>query len=284
MEVLHTVRDLRRRLAGEGAVGLVPTMGSLHIGHLSLVREARNLASCVVTSVFVNRLQFGAGEDFERYPRDLAEDRRLLAAAGCQVVFAPDEQEIYPAPQRFFVEPSPLQHELEGAVRPGHFRGVCTVVLKLFHMVQPQVALFGKKDYQQWLILRDMVGSLSLPIRMVAGETVRAEDGLALSSRNAYLSAAERSEAPRLQQTLRSIATALRAGERDIARLAAEAAALLTAHGWGVDYLDVRRQSDLGPVTGDDEALVIVAAARLGATRLIDNLECKLQGARHGLG
>ena len=275
MEVIHTVRDLRRRLAGEGAVGLVPTMGSLHEGHLSLVRSARNLASCVVASVFVNRLQFGPGEDFERYPRNLDQDTRLLGAAGCQVVFAPDEGEMYPVPQRFFVEPSDLQHDLEGAVRPGHFRGVCTVVLKLFNMVQPQVALFGKKDYQQWTLLREMAAGLSLPVRMVPGATVRADDGLALSSRNAYLSPAHRQQAPQLQQVLRAIADALRSGAAADSALAAGTAELADA-GWQVDYLAVRRQADLGAPQPADRALVVLGAARLGETRLIDNLELQL--------
>ncbi|MDE3012068.1 MAG: pantoate--beta-alanine ligase [Pseudomonadota bacterium] len=278
MEVIHTVRDLRRRLAGEGAVGLVPTMGSLHEGHLSLVRSARTLASCVVTSVFVNRLQFGPGEDFERYPRDLSEDTRLLGAAGCQVVFAPDESEMYPVPQRFLVEPPELQHELEGAIRPGHFRGVCTVVLKLINMVHPQVALFGKKDYQQWTLLREMVGALSLPVRMVSGETMRADDGLALSSRNAYLSPEQRSEAPRLQRVLRTVAAGIKAGAARGDLLTA-ASAELAAHGWQVDYLALRRQSDLAPPQPGERALVLLAAARLGGTRLIDNLEVLLPEA-----
>jgi pantoate--beta-alanine ligase len=275
MEVIHTVRDLRRRLAGEGAVGLVPTMGSLHAGHLSLVREARNLASCVVTSVFVNRLQFGPQEDFDRYPRNLAEDTRLLTGAGCQVVFAPDETEMYPVPQRFFVEPSDLQHELEGQIRPGHFRGVCTVVLKLFNMVQPQVALFGKKDYQQWTLLREMGTGLSLPVRMVAGETVRADDGLALSSRNSYLSADERAEAPRLYRVLQTVSGGLRSGTGSQSALA-EGLTELNDHGWSVDYLSVRRREDLAASDVGDRSLVILAAARLGQTRLIDNLECRL--------
>ncbi len=278
MEVIHTVRDLRRRLAGEGAVGLVPTMGSLHEGHLSLVRSARNLASCVVASVFVNRLQFGPGEDYERYPRNLSEDTRLLGAAGCQVVFAPDESEMYPVPQRYFIEPSDLQHELEGAVRPGHFRGVCTVVLKLFNMVQPQVALFGKKDYQQWTVLREMVTALSLPVRMVPGDTVRASDGLALSSRNAYLSAEQRKLAPQLQQVLRGVSDAMRSGARH-EQATATASAELAAQGWQVDYLAVRRQAELAMPQAGDRALVVLGAARLGSTRLIDNLELQLPEA-----
>jgi pantoate--beta-alanine ligase len=258
MEVIHTVRDLRRRLAGEGAVGLVPTMGSLHEGHLSLVRSARNLASCVVASVFVNRLQFGPGEDYERYPRNLSEDTRLLGAA--------------------FIEPSDLQHELEGAVRPGHFRGVCTVVLKLFNMVQPQVALFGKKDYQQWTVLREMVTALSLPVRMVPGDTVRASDGLALSSRNAYLSAEQRKLAPQLQQVLRGVSDAMRSGARH-EQATATASAELAARGWQVDYLAVRRQAELAMPQAGDRALVVLGAARLGSTRLIDNLELQLPEA-----
>lgn len=275
MEVIRTVHDLRRRLAGERAVGLVPTMGSLHEGHLGLVRSARSLASCVVTSVFVNRLQFGPGEDFERYPRDLDQDTRLLGSAGCQVVFAPSEQEMYPQPQQYFVEPGELKDELEGAIRPGHFRGVCTVVLKLFGMVQPQVALFGKKDYQQWAILRGMVAGLNLPVRMVAGETTRADDGLALSSRNAYLSAEQRREAPRLARSLRAIADALGTGAGGGAAIAG-ASAQLAAHGWQVDYLAVRRQSDLGMPAAGERELVVLGAARLGSTRLIDNLEVRL--------
>ena len=283
MEVIHSVRQLRHRLAGEGSVGFVPTMGSLHAGHLSLVREARNQSSCVVASIFVNRLQFGPGEDFDRYPRTLDQDVALLAATGCQVVFAPDERELYPQPQRVFVQPSDLQHELEGAVRPGHFQGVCTVVMKLFQMVQPQVALFGKKDYQQWLILREMVEGLAMPVRMVGGETVRADDGLALSSRNAYLSAAERAEAPQLQQQLQAVAGALRQGN-DAGTVLAAASQHLAQRGWQPDYVTVRRQHDLALPTAGDRALVVLAAARLGSTRLLDNLEFTLADTHHGNG
>lgn len=284
MEVIHTVRELRHRLAGEGAVGFVPTMGSLHAGHLSLVREARSLASCVVASIFVNRLQFGAGEDFERYPRRLEDDARQLAGAGCQVVFAPDEAEMYPQPQTYFVEPPALRDELEGAVRPGHFRGVCTVVLKLFQIVQPQVALFGKKDYQQWVILRDMVESLALPVRMVAGETIRAQDGLALSSRNAYLTPEERDEAPHLLAQLHAAAERLRGGRHTTAEVEEGASMGLRERGWLVDYISVRRRHDLAMPHAGDLRLVLLAAARLGGTRLIDNLEISLQGSAHGPG
>ncbi len=281
MEVIRSARQLRHRLAGEGSIGFVPTMGSLHAGHLSLVREARNQASCVVASIFVNRLQFGPGEDFERYPRSLEQDVAHLASSGCQVVFAPDEAELYPRPQRVFVQPSALKDTLEGAVRPGHFQGVCTVVMKLFQMVQPQIALFGKKDYQQWLILREMVEGLAMPIRMVGGETVRATDGLALSSRNAYLSVTERAEAPRLQQRLSGVAKAVQDGA-DAAGAEREALSVLQQHGWVPDYLTVRRQLDLELPQAGDRALVVLAAARLGNTRLIDNLEFTLPDGHHG--
>jgi pantoate--beta-alanine ligase len=275
MEIVHTLRDLRLRLAGEGLVGLVPTMGSLHEGHLALVREARSQASCVVTSIFVNRLQFGPSEDFDRYPRDLEADTQRLAAAGCQVVFAPLESEMYPQPQRYFVEPPALQNELEGAVRPGHFKGVCTVVLKLFHMVQPQLAIFGKKDYQQWTLLREMVESLALPIRMIPGETIRAEDGLALSSRNAYLSPSERAEAPQLQRALKRIAQAIPNSDfSEIAMLIEQEHKVLEERGWKVDYLTLRSQQALAEARPEDRNLVLLAAARLGTTRLLDNLEC----------
>jgi len=277
MEIVHTLRDLRLRLAGEGLVGLVPTMGSLHDGHLALVREASNHASCVVTSIFVNRLQFGPGEDFDRYPRDLEADTKRLASAGCQVVFAPPESEMYPSPQRYHVSPPPLQHDLEGAVRPGHFRGVCTVVLKLFHMVQPQVAVFGKKDYQQWTLLKEMVESLALPIRMIPGETIRAEDGLALSSRNAYLSNDERAEAPQLYLALKRISSAIHAGNMSDHKLVIEQEEqALRQRGWHVDYLTLRSQHALSEPQAAERELVILAAARLGSTRLLDNLECFL--------
>jgi len=275
MEIVHTLRDLRLRLAGEGSIGLVPTMGSLHEGHLALVREARNNASCVVTSIFVNRLQFGPSEDFDRYPRDLEADTKRLAGAGCQVVFAPLESEMYPEAQRYFVDPPSIQNELEGAVRPGHFKGVCTVVLKLFHMVQPQVALFGKKDYQQWTILKGMVQSLALPIRMIPGETIRAEDGLALSSRNAYLSSTERAEAPQLQISLQRIVAEIQNNPHsDLNTLTQQETDFLHKRGWKVDYISARTQHTLSTISTQDTDLVILAAARLGTTRLIDNLEC----------
>ncbi|HND23050.1 MAG TPA: pantoate--beta-alanine ligase [Rhodocyclaceae bacterium] len=273
MQIHPTIAGLRAALADAGRVAFVPTMGNLHDGHIALMREARRHADVVVASIFVNRLQFGPREDFDKYPRTFADDCARLTDAGVDHLFAPDETEMYPAPQRYHVEPEPAQVSiLEGAVRPGHFRGVATVVLKLFNIVQPQVALFGKKDYQQLMVLTNMTRELALPIRIVPGETIRAADGLALSSRNGYLSAAERAEAPRLFAQLSRIRERLQAGERDLARMEADAVAELAAHGWQPDYIAIRRRSDLQVPEGD-EPLVVLAAARLGSTRLIDNLE-----------
>ncbi|MCX7893743.1 MAG: pantoate--beta-alanine ligase, partial [Burkholderiales bacterium] len=245
----------------------------LHAGHLALVARARAECDLVVASVYVNPLQFGANEDFDRYPRTFAADCEKLAAAGTDVVFAPDEREMYPEPQGFTVEPPEIGRILEGEFRPGFFRGVATVVLKLFAIVQPQVAVFGKKDYQQLRVVQAMVRQFNLPIEVVPGETARAADGLALSSRNSYLSPEERAEAVRLHRTLAGVAARLAAGERDIAGLEREAVAALAARGWAPDYVAVRRQSDLLAPAGDDRDLVVLAAARLGGTRLIDNLE-----------
>lgn len=274
MQIHPTIAGLRAALAGAGRVAFVPTMGNLHDGHLDLMRQARQHADVVVASIFVNRLQFGPREDFDKYPRTFEQDCAKLTEAGVDHLFAPDEQEMYPTPQRYHVVPDAAHTDiLEGAVRPGHFGGVATVVLKLFNIVRPQVALFGKKDYQQLMVLSNMVRELALPIEIIPGETIRADDGLALSSRNGYLSAAERAEAPRLNRQLVSIGERVRAGERNFLRLETEAMAELAAHGWHPDYVTVRRRSDLQPPAGDDAALVVLAAARLGTTRLIDNLE-----------
>jgi pantoate--beta-alanine ligase len=273
MEVVKTVADLRAALAGR-EVACVPTMGNLHEGHLALLRIARGAAACTVATIFVNRLQFAPTDDFDSYPRTFAADCAALEREHVDVVFAPDEREMYPEPQGYKVDPPPeLADILEGAFRPGFFRGVCTVVLKLFNIVQPRAAVFGKKDYQQLMIVRNMVRQLGLPIAVVAGETARADDGLALSSRNGYLSAAERTEAPRLARILRRSARAIAAGERGFDRLEADAVAELRTHRWQPDYVAVRRQSDLQPPAADDRELVILAAARLGTTRLIDNIE-----------
>jgi pantoate--beta-alanine ligase len=230
-----------------------------------------------VVSIFVNRLQFGPREDFDRYPRTLGADSARLEAAGVDVVFAPDEKEIYPERQTFVVEPSDLQYILEGAHRPGHFRGVATVVLKLFNLVMPHSAIFGKKDYQQYLVLRDMVRQFALPIEIIPAETVRADDGLALSSRNAYLSPQERAEAPRLHAVLMQARTEIERGARDFQRIDQQAMGELARHGWQPDYIAVRRQADLRQPDERDRDLVILAAARLGRTRLIDNVEVTLR-------
>ena len=277
MDIIHSVAELRERLQREPNNVFVPTMGHLHEGHIELIRIAKPRAACTVVSIFVNRLQFGPKEDFDRYPRTLAEDRDRLSEVGVDVVFAPDEKEIYPEPQTYVVEPSDLQHILEGAHRPGHFRGVATVVLKLFNLIQPHSAIFGKKDYQQYLVLRDMVRQFALPIEIIPADTVRAPDGLALSSRNTYLTPEERSEAPRLYQLLREAQAQLARGAQDIQRIELDVMAELARHGWRPDYVAIRRQSDLqAPVEGDRE-LVVLAAARLGRTRLIDNVEVVLR-------
>lgn len=273
MHIVHTVCELREALAPFRRPAFVPTMGNLHEGHLSLVERARREGDVTVASIFVNRLQFLPHEDFDRYPRTLQADCEQLAQAGCDLVFAPAEDELYPEPQRFRVTPPPeLGDLLEGEFRPGFFTGVCTVVMKLFACVQPRVAVFGQKDYQQLLVIRQMVRQFALPIEIVAGPTLRAADGLALSSRNAYLSPAERDEAVKLTRQLEAVAGALRAGRRDLDALEAQAMDTLRRRGWAPDYLTVRRRSDLQPPTPGD-ALVVLGAARLGATRLIDNLE-----------
>jgi pantoate--beta-alanine ligase len=267
MRIVHDIESLRGATAGARRPAFVPTMGNLHAGHVSLVRLARSRAAgaAVVVSIFVNRLQFAPGEDFERYPRTFARDCELLEAEGVDVVFAPDERVLYPEPQAYFVRPPPVAEELEGRFRPGFFTGVATVVLKLFNCVQPAVAVFGKKDYQQLHIVRGMVKSLDLPVEIVAGETVREADGLAMSSRNAYLSAAERAEAPRLHRLLQGIKTGGVAVENALHELAAT--------GWKPDYVEVRRRADLAPAAFSDRERVVLVAAKLGGTRLIDSLE-----------
>jgi len=274
MKLIHTVAELRAHLAGQRRVGFVPTMGNLHEGHIDLTRLAKTNSDCKVVSIFVNRLQFGPNEDFGRYPRTLDADCEKCAAAGVDVVFAPDESEMYPTPQTFAVDPGGIQDILEGAIRPGHFRGVATVVLKLFGMVQPDVAVFGKKDYQQCQVIAGLVRQFALPIELVFAETSRAPDGLALSSRNGYLSAAERSEAPALQAELgKLVQRATNATQREYSQWETEAVAALRARGWQPDYVSVRRRLDLAPPAAGDHELVVLAAAKLGATRLIDNLE-----------
>jgi pantoate--beta-alanine ligase len=277
MELIHTVAELRKYLQGVPNNVFVPTMGNLHEGHLRLVEEAAPRGSCTVVSIFVNRLQFGPREDFDRYPRTLEDDCKQLETIGCDVVFAPDENELYPEPQQYVVHPGSIEEILEGAVRPGHFRGVATVVLKLFNMVQPKAAVFGKKDYQQCLVLKNMVQQLALPVEIILAETVRADDGLALSSRNQYLTLEQRAEAPRLYRELCELKDALEHGTHSYATLEAEASTDLARHGWQPDYVTVRRRVDLLPPGESDRDLVVLAAARLGAPRLLDNIEVRLR-------
>lgn len=273
MEVIRTVAELRTRLGSESRVALVPTMGNIHEGHLSLVHIGREQAPLVVTSIFVNRLQFGQGEDFDCYPRTFADDCAKLAAAGNHIVFHPDETQMYPEPQVFTVEPPPVSNKLEGRFRPGHFRGMATVVLKLFNAVQPQVAVFGKKDYQQISIVRHMVDQFTLPLSIVRAETVRAPDGLALSSRNRFLSPTERIEAPRLHRVLARVKEQVESGDLNFEAIEFGADTELARHGWHIDYVVVRsRRTLMQPEDGEKE-LVVLGAAKLGSTRLIDNLE-----------
>ena len=277
MQILHTVAELRTALAGQAGTAFVPTMGNLHAGHVSLVELARQHGQPVVASIFVNPLQFGVGEDFERYPRTLEADCNKLAAAGCDIVFAPAVSEMYPVPQSFTVQPSDsLTRDLDGAFRPGHFSGVATVVLKLFNLVQPRVAVFGKKDYQQWLVIRELVRQFNLPIEIVAGDTLRCADGLAMSSRNGYLDASERIQAARLQHELAAIRASIESGERDYASLSATACRHLKMAGWRVDYVELRDAMNLQTPAPDSRQLVVLGAAWLGKTRLIDNLDIDL--------
>lgn len=284
MQVCHSVRELRAFLARhpQAKVGFVPTMGNLHAGHCQLVTQAKQLAEIVVVSIFVNPLQFGVNEDFGSYPRTLAADCEQLEAVGADVVFAPTVTEMYPdfdgqyLRQAVVIQPPALANELCGASRPGHFVGVATVVAKLFNMVQPQVAVFGKKDYQQLMVIRALVRQLNFNVEILAGETVREPSGLAMSSRNGYLSATEKTQAAQLYQQLQRIKQALLAGQRDYASLCAQAVAGLNQQGWQVDYVDIRRQTDLTLPDANDQAWVVLAAARLGGTRLIDNCEVSL--------
>ncbi|MDO6384857.1 pantoate--beta-alanine ligase [Uliginosibacterium sp. 31-12] len=273
MQIHTRIESLRAALASATRIAFAPTMGNLHAGHLSLMQTARTHGDAVVSSIFVNRTQFGPNEDFDRYPRTFQADCEQLAAVGVDHLFAPDEAELYPQAQSYFVQPAARHDEiLEGASRPGHFRGVATIVTKLFNIVQPQIALFGKKDYQQLIVIRNMVRELNLPITIIGCDTVRAPDGLALSSRNGYLTAEQRVEAPRLAACLKQLAAAVKAGRQDYTVLEAEAVEQLRAHGWQPDYIAIRQQSDL-QAPQDNQPLVVVAAARLGSTRLIDNLE-----------
>jgi len=278
MKIVSSIDELRDQLRGQLRTAFVPTMGNLHDGHLSLMRLARKHGDPVVASIFVNRLQFGPNEDFEKYPRTFASDVEKLEKEGVYVLFAPTEKDLYPEPQEFRVQPpEDIGGILEGEFRPGFFTGVTTVVLKLFSCVQPRVAVFGKKDYQQLMIVRHMARQFALPTDIIAAETYRAEDGLALSSRNMYLSKEQRTEAPALYRELSAVAEAMRAGQLDVSLLEKSAMAHLAARGWQPDYVSIRKRIDLQPPAAGDLAqgspLVVVAAAKLGNTRLIDTLE-----------
>lgn len=278
MKIITNIEELRNQLRGQLRTAFVPTMGNLHEGHLSLMRLAKRHGDPVVASIFVNRLQFGPNEDFDQYPRTFKADIEKLEKEGVYVLFAPTEKDLYPEPQEFRVQPpEELGNVLEGKFRPGFFNGVSTVVLKLFSCVQPRVAVFGKKDYQQLMIVRNMCRQFALPTEIIAAETARADDGLALSSRNVYLSNEERAEAPALYRTLTEVANEVRNGYLDIFKLEQRAMKKLADRGWEPDYVSIRKRINLQPPTAGDlterEPLVVLAAAKLGATRLIDNLE-----------
>ncbi|QWE29225.1 pantoate--beta-alanine ligase [Polynucleobacter sp. AM-7D1] len=282
MKIISDIQELRDHLRGQNRASFVPTMGNLHEGHLSLMRLARQHGDPVVASIFVNRLQFGPNEDFDSYPRTMQADIDKLEKEGVYILFAPTERDLYPQPQEYRVDPpQQLGDILEGEFRPGFFKGVCTVVLKLLSCVQPKVAVFGKKDYQQLMIIRQMAKQFALPVEIIPGETIRAEDGLALSSRNGYLSVEERVEAPELQKALKEVrARVMDLSERNahsLIEIEKNAVNLLTSRGWQPDYIAIRQQSDLAPASDESlqagEPLVILTAAKLGKTRLIDNLE-----------
>ncbi|MFZ6724604.1 pantoate--beta-alanine ligase [Undibacterium sp. MH2W] len=278
MKIISSIEELRDHLSGQLRTAFVPTMGNLHEGHLSLMRLAKKHGDPIVASIFVNRLQFGPNEDFDKYPRTFQADVEKLEKEGVYILFAPTEKDLYPEPQEFRVRPpDDLGNILEGEFRPGFFTGVTTVVLKLFSCVQPRVAVFGKKDYQQLMIVRNMSKQFALPTEIIAADTYRADDGLALSSRNMYLSEAERAEAPALYAALNEVANEVRSGHLDMFELERQAMAKLAGRQWKPDYVSIRKRADLQPPSAGDLAqgapLVVLAAAKLGNTRLIDNLE-----------
>ena len=284
MQTLDSIAQLRRALEGQNSVALVPTMGNLHAGHLDLVKLAKQQATCVVVSIFVNPLQFGANEDLANYPRTLAADCEKLQAAGADIVFVPTVAEMYPdfdgqdLKQSITVQLPAVANDLCGASRPGHFAGVATVVLKLFNLVQPQVAVFGKKDYQQLFVIREMVKQFNLAIAILAADTVREHSGLAMSSRNGYLSSAEKAQSSQLRAELVSLSEQIKQQGRraNFSSLEQAAALNLQRQGWQVDYVAIRAASNLQAASADDTDVVVLAAAKLGTTRLIDNLSLKI--------
>jgi len=286
MQIISSINALSIALKNQANIGLVPTMGNLHAGHIHLVNLAKQHANCVVVSIFVNPLQFGANEDLANYPRTLEADCEKLKAAGCDIVFTPTVSEMYPQMtqsaadiqlnQSMTIEPTAIANDLCGATRPGHFAGVATVVAKLFNIVQPQTAFFGKKDFQQLFIIRELVKQLNYPIQIIAGETVREASGLALSSRNGYLSDAQKQQAAQLNQALQAIAKVIQPRNIEFDSLENAAKTKLNTDGWQVDYVTVRSALSLLPATQSDKHLVILAAAKIGNTRLIDNIELNL--------
>ena len=286
MQIVNTAQALSQALENQSAIAFVPTMGNLHAGHIQLVELAKSKNACVVVSIFVNPLQFGKNEDLSQYPRTLDDDLEKLRAAGADVVFTPSEQEIYPdfdvetnaTHQNITINLPKLANELCGEVRPGHFSGVATVVLKLFNLVffngaKTKIAIFGKKDFQQLFIIQDMVKALNLPIEIIAGDTKRESDGLAMSSRNGYLTPAQRLEAPRLYRALGLLVDAITQGRTDFSVLETQTTQFLTQLGWIVDYISIRSAASMQPAASSDRKLVVLGAARQGNTRLIDNIE-----------
>ncbi len=289
MQIIQTAQSLRTRLSEENAIAFVPTMGNLHDGHLQLVAQAKKENACVVVSIFVNPLQFGANEDFGNYPRTLEADLVKLKAAGADVVFTPNEIEIYPnfdasnnaSNQTMMVSTPSIANELCGAARPGHFNGMATVVLKLFNLVffngaSRKIAIFGKKDFQQLLIIRELISQFNLPIEIIAAETMREADGLAMSSRNGYLNPMQRLEAPRLYKALNLVVDAVKQGNSNFSAIETQTTQFLTQLGWIVDYISIRSSKTLMPATLTDKQLIVLGAAKQGKTRLIDNIEFNL--------
>ncbi|MDP3744804.1 MAG: pantoate--beta-alanine ligase [Methylotenera sp.] len=279
MQIIHTVNELRNVLKAQPSIGFVPTMGNLHAGHVHLVEIAQQHTQCVVVSIFVNPLQFGANEDLASYPRTLEADCAKLKISGVDIVFAPSVAEIYAdfdgnnLNQSMIITPPPIAGALCGAARPGHFSGVATVVMKLFNIVQPQVSVFGKKDFQQLFIIKELVKQFNLPTAIIAGNTVRESSGLAMSSRNGYLTSTQKIEAAQLQQCLQQIVSTIKQGNTDFADLEQTAIQALNDKGWSVDYISVRSANTLALATKDDSNLVVLGAAKLGNVRLIDNID-----------
>ncbi|HBV21591.1 MAG TPA: pantoate--beta-alanine ligase [Nitrosomonas sp.] len=273
MRIVRNIAELRSILKSVKNIALVPTMGNLHDGHLALIRKAQKNADFVVVSIFVNPLQFSPNEDFSQYPRTLNADCNLLRSLDVDLVFAPDEKILFPVQQEILLLLPSIAEKFEGKFRPGFFCGVATIVLKLFNIIQPDIAIFGKKDYQQLHIVRLMVQQLNFPIKILDEEIIRAADGLALSSRNQYLDKAQRQEASSLHQTLKCIVNKITAGQNNFSLLEKKAAETLSERGWKVDYISVLNQKTLSPVHARDQKLVVLAAARIGKTRLIDNIE-----------